>query len=119
MFEFENSIEIDVIDTGIGIENSDIEKIFTRFKQVDDSRTRKFGGTGLGLAISKELANMLSCKIEVSSEFGVGSTFKLIIPKNSDEITLCEEEKTLISNPKSKEEIFKISDKKNIYYALK
>ena len=112
MFEFENSIEIDVIDTGIGIENSDIEKIFTRFKQVDDSRTRKFGGTGLGLAISKELANMLSCKIEVSSEFGVGSTFKLIIPKNSDEITLCEEEKTLISNPKSKEEIFKISDKK-------
>ena len=112
MFEFENSIEIDVIDTGIGIESSDVEKIFARFKQVDDSRTRKFGGTGLGLAISKELANMLSCKIEVSSEFGVGSTFKLIIPKNSDEITLCEEEKTLISNPKSKEEIFKISDKK-------
>ncbi len=111
MCEFENSIEIEVIDTGIGMEDSDLERIFTRFKQVDDSRTRKFGGTGLGLAISKELATMLSCKIEVTSQLGVGSSFKLIIPKELNSDFLCHEKKFLKCDIELKEEISKVCER--------
>lgn len=111
IYEFENSIEIEVIDTGIGMEDSDLERIFTRFKQVDDSRTRKFGGTGLGLAISKELATMLSCKIEVTSQLGVGSNFKLIIPKELNDNSLCHEKKLLKCDIELKEEISKICER--------
>lgn len=80
--ESKEHYQIDVIDTGIGINKENISNIFDRFKQVDDSTTRKYGGTGLGLAISKELASMLNSNLKVKSEIGVGSTFSLIIPKN-------------------------------------
>ena len=79
--EFEEHYKIDVIDTGIGISKENLLNIFDRFKQVDDSTTRKYGGTGLGLAISKELASMLNSQLKVSSQIGEGSTFSLIIPK--------------------------------------
>ena len=97
MKEFEEFFQIEVIDTGIGIEEKNLANIFDRFNQVDDSRTRKFGGTGLGLTISKELANMLFCKLEVNSKFTQGTTFTLTIPKNvSCEVSLKEEKVTII-----------------------
>eukprot|EP00026_Physarum_polycephalum_P000127 Phypoly_transcript_00127.p1 GENE.Phypoly_transcript_00127~~Phypoly_transcript_00127.p1 ORF type:complete len:1925 (+),score=277.93 Phypoly_transcript_00127:754-5775(+) len=64
-----------VSDTGIGIRESQLNQLFSRFSQLDMSSTRQYHGSGLGLAISKELVNMLGGKIGVDSEFGRGSTF--------------------------------------------
>ncbi len=64
-----------VIDTGIGISPSKIQKLFRPFTQVDSSTTRQFGGTGLGLVISKRLAERMGGKMWVESEKGKGSTF--------------------------------------------
>ena len=75
---------IEIKDDGIGIEESKLKDIFLRFKQVDESTSRKYTGTGLGLAISKELAHLLNGDIEVKSEVNKGSTFTLKFVKNSN-----------------------------------
>jgi len=64
-----------VIDTGIGINPSDIQNLFKDFSQVNTGATRSFGGTGLGLAISKRLAVLMGGNVGVESEFGKGSCF--------------------------------------------
>jgi osomolarity two-component system, sensor histidine kinase CHK1 len=77
--EDEYRICIDVQDTGIGIPESQAEKLFKAFSQVDGSTRRAYGGTGLGLAISKKLANMFGGDITFESEDGKGSIFHLTI----------------------------------------
>lgn len=77
-------IIIEIKDDGIGIEESKLKDIFLRFKQVDESTSRKYTGTGLGLAISKELAHLLNGDIEVKSEVNKGSIFTLKFVKNSN-----------------------------------
>lgn len=69
-----------VQDSGIGIPESAFEDIFEKFKQLDGGTNRRFGGTGLGLAICRNLAIALGGSIAVSSEVGVGSTFRLSLP---------------------------------------
>jgi CheY-like chemotaxis protein/nitrogen-specific signal transduction histidine kinase/HPt (histidine-containing phosphotransfer) domain-containing protein len=64
-----------VKDTGIGIPQNIIEKLFSAFTQADESMTRKYGGTGLGLSICKQLISMMNGKISVDSEPGKGSIF--------------------------------------------
>jgi PAS domain S-box-containing protein len=70
----------EVSDSGIGIPRTQMELIFEAFRQQDGQSTRKYGGTGLGLTITKRLAEMMQGKIEVESEIGKGSTFKVYIP---------------------------------------
>lgn len=81
-----SQIKVKVKDDGIGILQENLHEIFERFKQVDGSTTRKYGGTGLGLAICKELCLLLDIKISVQSELNKGTTFELLIPKNSKNI---------------------------------
>ncbi|MBN2561580.1 MAG: PAS domain S-box protein [Phycisphaerae bacterium] len=69
------SMQFDVVDTGFGMTEAQVGKLFQAFTQADTSTTRKFGGTGLGLHISKQLAGMLGGTITVESELGRGSTF--------------------------------------------
>ncbi|HTO08842.1 MAG TPA: ATP-binding protein [Myxococcota bacterium] len=70
----------DVIDSGIGIAPADRERVFAPFSQADASESRRYGGTGLGLAISLGLAQQLGGKLELESELGRGSTFRLRLP---------------------------------------
>ena len=76
----EISIKYTVSDTGIGVEESKIEKIFESFSQADKETTRKYGGTGLGLSIVKKLVELQKGTIEVYSKPGEGSTFTFTIP---------------------------------------
>jgi len=71
-----------VKDTGIGIAPEFHKDVFTRFRQVDETKTRKYGGNGLGLSISKNLVEIMGGKIWVESEEGKGSTFYFILPVN-------------------------------------
>lgn len=77
---YKNMISIAVKDTGIGIEEKNLEKVFEEFQQIDSSNTRKYKGTGLGLSIARRLARVLGGDLTVESVYGHGSTFMLIIP---------------------------------------
>ena len=77
----DNNVIVEVSDTGIGIDTKNIPKLFDRFYRIDASRNRSTGGTGLGLTIAKKICNVHKATIEVNSELGVGTTFKIIFKK--------------------------------------
>ena len=72
-------LEIEVEDTGIGLREEDLERLFKPFSQVDSSMNRKYGGTGLGLSICRQLAQMMGGDISVNSRLGRGSTFRVTL----------------------------------------
>ena len=72
--------EFQIRDTGIGMSEEQIQKVFREFTQADESTTRRFGGTGLGLALSRKLTILLGGQLTVASEPDHGSTFTLRIP---------------------------------------
>lgn len=76
----ENTAYIKVKDTGIGIPEDDLNKIFERFYRVDKARTRKTGGTGLGLSIAKEILEQNNSLINITSELGKGTEVVIRIP---------------------------------------
>lgn len=78
--ENDKFVNISIEDTGIGIPENEVSRIFDEFKQVDGSSTRKYGGTGLGLAIVKAFTEGLGGSITVTSKIGVGSVFTVKIP---------------------------------------
>ncbi|MGI2153685.1 PAS domain S-box protein [Shewanella oncorhynchi] len=69
------TVKIAITDTGIGISDEQIGRIFTGFEQAESSTSRRFGGSGLGLAISKRLVELMGGQLQVTSELGVGSCF--------------------------------------------
>jgi len=77
-------LQFDVVDTGLGMTQEQVTKLFRPFVQADNSATRKFGGTGLGLTISKRFAEMLGGDITVvETEIGAGSTFRATVATGS------------------------------------
>jgi PAS domain S-box-containing protein len=76
----EDSVEVRVIDTGIGIPPEALDKVFTRFYQYDSSSTRKYGGTGIGLSIAQDVVRLHGSRITVTSEVGKGSIFRFSLP---------------------------------------
>lgn len=75
-------LKISVKDTGIGIREEDLEKLFSPFTRVDEKRNRNIEGTGLGLNLTKNLVKMLGGEISAESTYGKGSCFKAEIPQN-------------------------------------
>lgn len=71
---------IEVEDTGLGIPPEHLPRIFERFHRVDQARSREHGGTGLGLAIVKHLAGVFGGRVDVTSDVGRGSTFRILLP---------------------------------------
>ena len=83
----DNVVVINVKDTGVGISEDEIPKLFDRFYQVDSSQTREFEGSGLGLALTKELVELHHGSIEVKSKLGKGSEFIIILPISREHLT--------------------------------
>jgi signal transduction histidine kinase len=77
----DRGVRLEVADTGIGIAQGDLERLFEPFVQIDSGLTRKYVGTGLGLSISRRLAQLLGGSISVASVAGGGSTFTVLLPR--------------------------------------
>lgn len=81
----EKTVTIIVKDTGAGISKEDVPHLFQKFYRVDNSATRQVGGTGLGLFICRKIVELYNGRIWVESELGEGSSFKISLPKLSNE----------------------------------
>lgn len=84
-----------VEDTGIGIKEEDLKKLFSSFQQVDSKRNRNIEGTGLGLAISRQLTHLMEGEIHVRSQYGRGSIFSFELPQ----VLINEEPSIFVRNP--------------------
>lgn len=105
-------IKVSVRDTGEGIKNEDLAKLFHKFEQLGGINQRKTGGTGLGLAISQEIIEQHGGKIWVESELGKGSEFIFVLPiKKKKKILIIDDEKIIL-------ELCESLLKKNEYTAL-
>ena len=92
-----SALTIQVIDTGIGMEQKVIDGLFERFTQADTSTTRKYGGTGLGMAITKSLVELMNGTLTVTSQKDKGTTFSVTLPLGKGE----KAEPTKISNARA------------------
>ncbi len=79
-----NEVIIAIIDQGVGIEPEDYDKLFKKFSRLDNDRSLEVGGSGIGLYIDKVLIELHGGRIEFISEVGVGSTFTIILPQDSN-----------------------------------
>jgi signal transduction histidine kinase/CheY-like chemotaxis protein len=128
VYHTDSMFMVDVSDSGIGMTEEAMGRIFEEFQQADSSTTRKYGGTGLGLAISRNLARLLGGDLTVTSQLGVGSTFTLRLPVHyvdkkaaAIESTRVEPSAEVIETPKvdsSKKLVLVIDDDPDAVYLL-
>lgn len=98
--EGEVQLSIEVNDTGTGIPQDQLEKIFDRFHQSDEGRNRRFGGTGLGLTIARDLVHLMHGALSVESTEDAGSSFRLVLPfKIPTEAEVAAISKTVTKSP--------------------
>ena len=90
-----NIIKVVVSDSGIGISQGNVKKLFSTFSQIEDSSTKTFGGTGLGLSISKELCKLMGGDIGVYSALGLGSSFWFTFEAEETDEDIIDEEELL------------------------
>lgn len=85
VFDYEDTLDgyvnlkVSVKDTGIGIKQDDMERLFSPFERVDEKRNRSIEGTGLGISIVKQLLTLMDSKLDVKSEYGKGSEFSFVV----------------------------------------
>lgn len=79
------SFHIKVSDSGIGIRKEDLSRLFVEFEQLESGTSRRFEGTGLGLALTRRLVELHGGEIDVDTEIGVGSTFRIVLPCSAGE----------------------------------
>jgi PAS domain S-box-containing protein len=82
----EENLLLSFTDTGIGIQQQDLANLFQPFRQIDSGLTRKREGTGLGLSICKKILDLMGGSIEVQSQWGLGSTFVVRIPRQQEKV---------------------------------
>lgn len=80
-------IKVDVEDTGIGMKKEDMDRLFVPYERADEIRNRNIEGTGLGLSITQKILHLMDSKLEVSSAYGVGSTFSFAIRQRVEDWT--------------------------------
>jgi PAS domain S-box-containing protein len=98
----EAAVRFEIIDTGIGISEENMSRLFQPFVQVDSSAAREYGGTGLGLAITSRIVELLGGDISATSEIGVGSIFTVTIPvRNLEGIEMLERPGEAIHRPEA------------------
>ncbi|KAA5541324.1 PAS domain S-box protein [Roseiconus nitratireducens] len=126
----QQSLNVSVTDTGIGISQHDLKRLFRPFEQVDNSNTRGAGGSGLGLSISKRIIDLLGGKLEIESELGKGSTFRFTIatgsldsvtwvPKESDALAEAESQNPSDTLPAVKGRVLTVDDRRDIRFLAK
>lgn len=81
LIDLESKVEVIFIDSGVGLDKQEKERIFDRFYRADTSRERSVEGTGLGLSIVKSIIDLHHGKIEIESQKGIGTTIKIVLPK--------------------------------------
>ena len=104
----ESAVKIDfsVSDTGIGMKEEALEKLFIPFERLDEVRNRHVEGTGLGLAISQKLLAMMGSKLKVKSEYGVGSTFSFSVEQKVEDPTPIGDVKDALKLLKDEEAVY-------------
>ena len=83
-------LHVEVEDHGVGMDAATLQRVFQPFRQADASTSRRFGGTGLGLTISRHLARMLGGELDAVSAPGEGSTFRLVLPLDLEDLACVE-----------------------------
>jgi PAS domain S-box-containing protein len=114
----DDTIQFSVRDSGVGISEDHLDTVFERFRQLDQSDTRKHGGTGLGLAITKSLVEIMGGKMAVESQLGYGTIFSCVLPMVAEQKAVNIPKKNLLVPDYTGRNIFVVEDDINSAFLL-